>query len=218
MRTITAVMLLFCLCAATDARSKKKSPKTPGKFDYYLLSLSWSPQYCSDAKRADRDPLQCGVGRRFAFVAHGLWPNNNRAPHPQDCAPHSKVSETLLKQMLEIMPSPALIQHEWDTHGTCSGVNQQDYFSLVRTAYRLVAIPQPYQQPAQDLRVSAVDVRRNFQKANPTFLADGIKLDCSGQFLREIRVCFDKNLVSRSCSTAIQDTCGSRTVTMLRVR
>lgn len=222
MRKLMTVILVFlCVCGAADAKSKKKKNQPqnrPAVFDYYLLSLSWSPQYCADPQHANRDPDQCGTGRRFAFVVHGLWPNNNRPPHPSNCPPRSTVSQQLVTQMLQIMPSPTLIQHEWETHGTCSGMNQNDYFSTVRTAFRLVRIPDPYKQPAQDLRVAASEVRRNFQTSNPSFPRESIRLTCAGQFLNEARICFDKNLVPRACAPAINDSCGNRTITMRKVR
>ena len=213
---IRVVLLLLFVFSAGPSQADQTSP--PGQFDSYLLSLSWSPQYCSAADRPERDPDQCGDGRRFGFVVHGLWPNNNRPPHPRDCAPPSGVPPSLVREMLRIMPSAKLVQHEWDTHGSCSGVNVQDYYTLVRTAFRSVNIPLPYRQPARDLRVSAAEIRRYFEQANPQFPNGGIKLNCSGQFLREVRLCFDKKLNPRACNDAIRDSCGNRVVTLRRVR
>jgi ribonuclease T2 len=119
--------------------------------------------------------------------------------------------------MLQIMPSPALIQHEWDSHGTCSGLNQRDYFAQIRTAFQLVTIPAAYRQPADDLRIPAATLRRDFERANPQFPQGSIRFDCGGQYLREARVCLDKNLRPQPCRS-VQDTCGDRTITLLRVR
>ncbi len=67
-------LLGLLLSAAAQADS------TPGRFDYYLLSLSWSPEYCAKSRRDDE--LQCA--RPYAFVAHGLWPQNEQG-WPSDC-------------------------------------------------------------------------------------------------------------------------------------
>src|SRR5262245_12119006 len=75
-------------------------------------------------------------------------------PHPSGCGNAPGVPRSLVNQMVAIMPSPTLIQHEWRTHGNCSGLTQADYFSTVRTAYRLVNIPKRYQEPKEDIRVS----------------------------------------------------------------
>src|SRR5437763_11894525 len=40
-----------------------------GNFDFYLLSLSWSPGFCA-TPAGKNDPGQCAPGRRFAFVLH----------------------------------------------------------------------------------------------------------------------------------------------------
>jgi len=39
------------------------------------------------------------------------------------------------------MPARRLVYHEWDTHGTCSGLSQRAYFELVRKARETVTIP-----------------------------------------------------------------------------
>ena len=40
-------------------------------FDYYVLALSWAPDYCS---ANPNDPQECSPGRKYAFVLHGFWP------------------------------------------------------------------------------------------------------------------------------------------------
>jgi ribonuclease T2 len=187
-------------------------------FDYYVLSLSWSPLYCSDPQRAARDRTQCGEGRRYAFVTHGLWPNNIRPPHPKNCGSARPVPRSLVDRMLSIMPSPGLIQHEWRSHGTCSGLSVDDYFAKIRAAYELVRIPHRYQSPSRDLVVPANTLRQDFRQANPQIPADAIRFDCTGRNLREVRVCLTRDLKPRPCAVSVRDTCGDRPVTMLRVR
>jgi len=65
-------MLAFAAVPAADARSKKQNPAAheAGRFDYYVLSLSWSPAYCTSHPE---DQAQCGA-KPFGFVLHGLWP------------------------------------------------------------------------------------------------------------------------------------------------
>ena len=187
-------------------------------FDYYVLSLSWSPLYCSDPQRAARDRIQCGDGRRYAFVTHGLWPNNTRPPHPRNCKIAEPVPRSLVDRMLGIMPSPNLIQHQWRSHGTCSGLSVDDYFASIRAAYGLVRIPQRYQSPSQDLVVPADTVRRDFRQANPQIPADAMRFDCAGRNLREVRICLSRGLKPVPCAPTVRDTCGNRPVTLLGVR
>src|SRR6516165_2487386 len=73
--------LLLCLItfaasigAAGTASAQDQRQNTPGEFDYYVLSLSWSPSFCEEAEERGRNSqAQCG-GRPFSFVVHGLWP------------------------------------------------------------------------------------------------------------------------------------------------
>ena len=67
---------LFGLWLAASAAAQDPRQNEPGKFDFYVLALSWSPSYCEAAQA--RDPsrkagVECS-GRPFAFVVHGLWP------------------------------------------------------------------------------------------------------------------------------------------------
>lgn len=224
MRRTQALLALLCLITASaEAKSRRKSSGgrgafPPGVFDYYVLSLSWSPLYCADPGKAQRDVAQCGEGRRFAFVTHGLWPNNETPPHPRDCGRVQPVPSSLVSQMLPIMPSPGLIQHEWRSHGACSALAVQDYFAKVRAAYRLVNIPDRYRQPTTDLVVPAATLRADFRRANPGIAPASMRFVCSGANLRELRVCLTDQLRPRPCASSVRDTCGERDIRMLRVR
>jgi ribonuclease T2 len=218
-RLVVIGMIAVCFLAVALAQSgKRPASSAPGTFDYYVLSLSWSPLYCADPQNASRDPEQCGQGRRYAFVTHGLWPNNEQPPHPRDCETASPVPANLVTQMLGIMPSPALIRHEWRAHGTCSGMNVSDYFATVRAAYKLINIPQRYRSPATDLVVPAAVLRKDFFQANRGIPVEAMRFDCRGRNLRELRICLTSDLKPRSCSAAVRDTCGDRPVTTLKVR
>ncbi|HEX6611374.1 MAG TPA: ribonuclease T, partial [Hyphomicrobiaceae bacterium] len=94
-----------------------------GRFDYYTLVLSWSPTYC--AGQRDREEQQCNPrdGRHYAFVLHGLWPQHERG-WPENCPTRDRpfVPRPTIDRMLDIMPSPRLVIHEYRKHGTCSGL------------------------------------------------------------------------------------------------
>jgi len=87
-----------------------------GKFDYYVFSLSWSPEYCAGSPGGGSS-TQCNGERQFGFVVHGLWPQNERG-YPQSCSCNSRVNKEMILRMLPIMPSEQLIRHEWKKHGT----------------------------------------------------------------------------------------------------
>ena len=92
-RTRPAWAFLIFVLAATSAtaRPRKKKPPTDATFSYYLLSLSYAPDFCAQTT-GDRDPRECGAGRRIGFVVHGLWPQREGGRGPEDCGSARPVS------------------------------------------------------------------------------------------------------------------------------
>jgi ribonuclease T2 len=43
----------------------------PGRFDYYVLVLGWTPSYCATEGR-QRHNRECNSERSYAFTLHGL--------------------------------------------------------------------------------------------------------------------------------------------------
>lgn len=206
---------------AVTTPAPKVVAKAEGDFDYYVLVLSWSPTHCSsDEGRGRDDDLQCRSGRPYGFVLHGLWPQHERG-WPQFCstAGPSEVSDALVDEMLAVMPSERLIQHQWKKHGTCAGLSQDDYFAAAQLAREAVRIPKAYHAPARPLVTTANDVKRAFLDANPAWPNDGISATCGRSQLDEVWVCLDKALHPRSCSAEVRKKhCGGREVRMLSVR
>lgn len=190
----------MALCIAFSA-----SADVPGRFDYYVLSLSWSPQYCAGEAKAS-DP-QCQ--RPYGFVLHGLWPQNERG-WPKDCGHGEYLSKTLIENTLRFMPSKPLIIHEWRQHGVCSGLSAAQYFSNAEQAYRSVRIPAHYQQAISRVMTSSVaQIEGDFLAENPRFSADMLSSQCSGRYFRELRICLTRSLQPRSCGQELRDHCGT---------
>ncbi len=81
-----------------------------------------------------RNRQQCGAARPYAFVVHGLWPQFERG-YPENCATDEPdVSNATLRTLYDLTPSAGLIRYEWRKHGSCSGLAQADYFSVLRAA------------------------------------------------------------------------------------
>lgn len=178
----------------------------PGRFDYYLLSLSWSPQYCAESHRGDE--AQCS--RPYGFVVHGLWPQNERG-YPRDCPSHGRVDDTTVDHMLPLMPSRGLVIHEWRSHGACSGMDARGYFATVERAFNGVRIPEAYRAPQDYRTVSVEQLRRDFVTANPGMPESAVTLQCSGHYLKEVRVCLDRGLAPRACGVDVETRCGATT-------
>lgn len=195
-------------------------PVPPGDFDYYVLALSWSPSYC-EAEATERDKLQCGGGRPFHFVVHGLWPQNERG-YPEDCPTDApRVPDALVDEMLDIMPSRGLVGHEWRSHGTCSGLGQEDYFAELRAAYEAVDIPDRFEVLDTVVTIAPAEIARAFLEANRGKLTpDAVVVTCGGGTrLDEVRLCMDKDLRFRPCGQqSKRSQCRRDTVRMPPVR
>ena len=173
---------------------------TPGQFDNYVLALSWSPDYC--ATRPD-DTQQCT--KRLGFVLHGLWPQYTNG-YPESCS-STRLDNRVKDQFAAIYPSPFLIRHEWDKHGTCSGLTQDAYFSLSARVKSAVKIPADYQRPAQPFKTSVAQLQSAFNKTNPGIPASAVAVACSGggRFLQEVRICLNRQgNQAVACSASMQ--------------
>ena len=184
--------------------SVQPSPRNEaGRFDYYTLVLSWSPTYCASQQRGGND-LQCNPrnGRGYAFVTHGLWPQHERG-WPENCPTRERpfVPQKIIDRMLDIMPAPNLVIHEYRKHGTCSGLSPEAYFDLTRKLYGKIRIPPRYERPNAPLVVPPEEIVRDFVGLNPAMKADGLAVTCNGpgNRLREVRVCFTREGEFRSC-------------------
>jgi ribonuclease T2 len=198
---------------------RQRGGEAAGRFDFYVMSLSWSPGFCATAAGRN-DAVQCGPGRRFAFVLHGLWPQYERGGWPRNCSSEA-MDETLVNSMLNIMPSPKLVAHEWEKHGTCSGLSSKDYFAKSAQAFQGIRIPPRYKAPQQQITVSPDELRRDFAAANPKFGDRGIVVLCSGngRYLQEVRACLTKELEARPCTAEVlRSACKSERIIMRPVR
>jgi ribonuclease T2 len=208
---LLAVMLaVACVLgsfADADARRRpRRNPRPPvaGRFDYYVLSLSWSPEHCA-SPAGDGDHRQCGSTRRYAFIVHGLWPQFAKG-FPESCGT-TPLPVAVRDRMLDIMPSERLVRHEWRKHGTCSGLGPEEYFAKARAAFASITIPAAFHEPPHAIRTDVAAIEREFGTVNPALTPEAIAVQCTKQYLQEIRVCFDRELRPRACGVDVDDRC-----------
>jgi ribonuclease T2 len=213
----TAFAAAVALGLATGwAASQNRQRNEPGQFDFYLLSLSWSPSFCETANPGSNQQ-QCGK-RPYSFVVHGLWPQYDRG-FPENCQmPPPRIDRGIVDRMLDLMPAPGLIFHEWDSHGTCSGLGPNAYFDTVRKAREAVTIPSEYLDPKVPLNVTPSEVVDAFVKANEGLTRNGIAIDCDRSRLREVRICLSRDLRFRDCEDLSRRSCRSANLVMPPVR
>ena len=214
------LLLAWLCCALLNAGSHKRgsrdSTAAPGDFDYYLLALSWAPDFCAQPN-VPKNERECGAGRHIGFVVHGLWPQSEAGRSPQQCAPARPVAQDIVNRMLPYMPSEGLIQHEWRNHGTCSGASAAQYFDNVRKAFESVKIPADYKDLARPIETGPQELETRFAAANPSFPRGAFHVSCRSNELQEVRVCFAKDLRPRACSGSAGE-CRAEKITMRRVQ
>ncbi|TWI86174.1 ribonuclease T2 [Roseibium hamelinense] len=203
-----ATCLLLALAAPAG-----RADDTAGEFDYYVLALSWSPTYCREKGR-NADPLQCRAQKPHRFIVHGLWPQYDRG-WPDYCPVDlSGPNRTVVDEILDIMPSRGLAFHQWKKHGTCSGLTPEGYFDLTRKAFDQVKIPAAFQNIDRTGNIDPDGVEKAFRLANPNLRNNAIAVSCSGGFLKEVRICFNKDLDFQSCPAVDRRGCSANRISV----
>jgi ribonuclease T2 len=207
------------LLAGAGASAQDRRQNQPGQFDFYVLALSWSPSFCEAAGERGTPPQhQCGTARPYSFVVHGLWPQYENG-FPEFCqVPAPRLNRNIVSSMIDMMPAPRLIFHNWDKHGTCSGLQQRAYFDTVRKARAVVKIPEAYLEPKAELTVTPHEVEEAFVQANPGLPVDAISVTCDSRRLGEVRICLSRDLQFRSCPEVDRRSCRRDKVVMPPVR
>jgi ribonuclease T2 len=216
---LSALILFAGLADPASAQDRRQN--APGAFDFYVLSLSWSPSFCAQAAERGNSSrsqqAQCG-GRPFSFVVHGLWPQYEHG-FPDYCQrPSPRLDHRIMTSMLDLMPAPGLIYNEWDKHGTCSGLGARAYFEAIRKARAAVKIPAEFLDLAAPKTVAPNTIEDAFIKDNPGLSHSAIAVICDRNRLSEVRICMNKDLQFRACEEIDRRACRRDQVVMPPVR
>lgn len=178
----------------------------PGVFDYYVLALSWSPNWCRIEGDAKNSP-QCVLGSGHGWIMHGLWPQFHRG-YPSYCQTAKRPpSRRMTAAMSDVMGTGGLAWHQWKKHGTCTGLSAQDYYALSRKAYAAIVRPTVFRKLDKEVRLPANVVEEAFLKANDKLEKDGITITCRGQNIQEARICLSRDLQPVPCGQDVVRDC-----------
>jgi len=202
MRVLLWLLLPINLAMSQPAAAQDR---IAGDFDYYIMALTWSPNWCKREGDARSDG-QCGTRNAFGFTLHGLWPQFD-AGYPSDCRTNAKdPSRTETSAMADIMGSGGLAWYQWKKHGRCTGLTAQDYFVTARRAYLSISLPQVLQSLDRTVTLPASVVEDAFIEANPALPRDAITVTCKSGMIQEVRICLTKALSPRRCGDdAVRD-------------
>ena len=176
---------LAVICLAFALPVFPQQPGKAGEFDYYLLVLSWSPEFCHGKPGA----AECKD--HHGFMLHGLWPQYNNGSYPVSCAT-SQPPPTDLSKIKQIMP-PEIVAHEWQKHGTCSGLSGDAYFRLAESVFASVKIPADFVAPTRTTTSRPSELKKDFEDVNPTLADRDIAIQLHQRYLNAVEICFSKS-------------------------
>ena len=193
------VLLLWASAALADGEKA-------GKFDYYVLALSWSPTWCALEGDARNSP-QCDASADYGWVLHGLWPQYHRG-WPAHCPTAERPpTRTMTEEMTDIMGSSGLAWYQWKKHGSCSGLSAPAYYALARDAYESLTRPDVFRKLKDPVKLPASVVEQAFLKANPGLEPDMLTITCRSGRIQEARLCLSKSLDPVPCGRDVVKDC-----------
>lgn len=208
--------VILCLALLLPVSLRAEGEKA-GVFDYYVLALSWSPNWCEiegDAKESD----QCHPRHDHGWTLHGLWPQFHRG-WPSFCPTSARApSRRMTKEMADIMGTSGLAWYQWKKHGVCAGVSAQAYYDLAREAYGRVVRPGVFRKLDKAVKLPASVVEEAFLKANPELEPDMITITCKDGHIQEARICLSKALDPVPCGRDVVRDCRMKDALFTPVR
>jgi ribonuclease T2 len=200
-RLVLSSLLIMAFVLTSPVYGGNAPGNVPGDFDFYVLALSWSPDFC--AGRGGKDSEQCGPGENPGFVLHGLWPQYQKG-FPQYCS-SVPFPSPLKREFPGLFPNDRLYAHEWRRHGTCSGLSPREYLSLAHKLKQAAPLPPRYRQLREPVHTTTAALYQEFRAADAGIPDKGVAVFCSGsgRFLKEVFLCYNRQGKRASCSSEI---------------
>ncbi|MGJ8611394.1 MAG: ribonuclease T2 family protein [Octadecabacter sp.] len=198
MRLTIALLLSLALPA--------QAQDTAGEFDYYVLALSWSPNWCA-LEGDSRGSPQCDDDKDFGWVLHGLWPQYETG-YPADCR-HSfrNPSRGDTTDMADLFGSSGSAWHQWNKHGSCTGLSPDDFYALAREAYGRITRPAILRDLDRPVTLPASLIEEAFMRDNEGLDPNEITITCRSNRIQEARICLTRDLELRACGSDVIRDC-----------
>lgn len=198
--------LFLALLISLSALSARAEGERAGEFDYYVMALSWSANWCAIEGDARNSP-QCNSSEDHGWILHGLWPQFHRG-YPSFCQTAKRPpSRGLTADMEDIMGTAGLAWHQWKKHGTCTDLSATDYYALSRRAYATVTRPSIFRKLDRPVKLPASVVEDAFLKENPALTRDSITITCRQGYIQEARICLSRDLNPVPCGREVIKDC-----------
>lgn len=195
------IMRLFGLLALVVSLAGPVSAQNrAGVFDHYLLALTWMPGFCM-AEGDARDDPRCAAGRRAGWMVHGLWPQHANGSWPEFCqTPQRAPSRAETAAQAALFGTSGAAWHQWNKHGTCTGLSAADYYRLTSQALARVTLPDLFTRIDQRLTVAPQVIEAAFLEVNPSLSPQAMLTTCRGSAVYEVRICLTPDLQPRDCA------------------
>lgn len=217
MRPIAGAVLAALLLPTPVLAEGDTAGHRAGDFDYYVMALSWSPNWCA-LEGDGRGAPECDRGAGRAFTLHGLWPQYEEG-WPDFCrTPQRDPSRGESDSMADIMGSSGLAWYQWKKHGRCAGLPARDWYATMRRAYGAVTIPEVFEGLDRRITLPASVVEDAFLEANPNLKPDQITITCDEGMVQEVRLCLTKDLQPRRCGPDVIRDCRLKDAVMTPIR
>ena len=126
-----------------------------------------------------------------------MWPQDVSGDYPEDCGDAPGPANPLA--FADMISTASLVQYEWQTHGTCSGMAADASFAAVRRAYAAVKIPDGIGAGTDAGGVAPDQWLARLARANPGYRPGSIALSCGNNRLTAVEVCLTKGLQPEAC-------------------
>jgi len=167
-----------------------------GTEGFYLYSMSYIPEFCRHSKfvNCSREYYEKFKGQ---LTIHGLWPSKFDGSSPELCT-NEEFDTNLLSSLIEDLgrkwpntkapesSSPdhySFWKHEWDTHGTCSGLSLHDYFG---SALKILLPTPSIIENAYGSSLRRNDLIRDYKGFDGNAV-----IICHSGYLSQVDVCFE---------------------------
>ena len=148
------------------------------------------------------------------FRIHGLWPEYSNGSWPEYCCKQSSCAynETFIADLqpnltmwwTDFHNPQKLWRHEWEKHGTCSGLNEHDYFTTGLAwrdkypMYRVLrgSMLEPHTTYPLEF---FIDQLSKFLRARPSLV-------CKGKLLEQVYLCLWNGTLG-DCPVVIKSKC-----------
>lgn len=197
---------LWAVVLAFVAWTAAAEGERAGAFDYYVMALSWTPSWCAIEGDA-RESEQCDLDQGFGFTLHGLWPQYEDG-WPSYCPTVERnPSRAMTRDQAPLFGTSGLAWHQWNKHGTCTGLSAQDYYRLSQVAYDSITRPDLLRQLDREVRLPAQVIEDAFLEENPDLTDDMLTVTCRDGRIQEVRICLTRDLEPRVCAPDVRRDC-----------